>query len=142
MKRQIKSYKDLLDHFDAYPYSCKDGVLTRHDVPFTQWESRLSNTIYKHTTCGAWLQFVANGIQIGSIVEGVEQSAEPITLRFPFSAKQLGQAIDDIEQQCRDIWMETHGCDQCEADGWEDPETGYIRVNPNCPECKGEGIVI
>ena len=96
-------------------------------------------TLYRETECGAWLELVDPlTIKMGSIVEGVEECAEEITLKYPFKINCVWEALDQIEKDCDRIWMETHGCEDC---GDED-ETGYRSVNPNCKTCEGQGISI
>lgn len=87
-----------------------------------------------------------DGFMIGSIVEGVEWAATPITILFPCHDSKLYDAIKQVEKDCQFIWDSTHGCEEC----GKDPETGdqcenewgYISVDPNCPNCEGRGVVI
>ena len=86
------------------------------------------------------------GFTVGSIVEGVDWSATPITILFPCHDSKLYDAIKQVEDECQEIWDQTHGCEEC----GKDPETGkqhenewgYISVDPGCPKCQGEGIAI
>lgn len=95
---------------------------------------------YKGTDCGAWLELRDPvTIEMGSIVEGVEECSETHTLTFPFEEKQVWDALDAIEKDCERIWNETHGCEDCYP---VDEETMYIPVNPECKTCGGDGIVI
>lgn len=151
---EIKNFKDLAEHLCIWPISSKDGITTTHrDLPFEKWESRCSRRVYKNTSCGAWLAFVDGGIKVGSIVEGVDQEAESITLQFPFTPDDLSNALQDIEDQCSKIWNNTHGCDECaKLWGMHDPEDGmpiegYDGITPthkDCtnPDCLGTGVVI
>lgn len=103
----------------------------------------ISHWVYKYTDCGAWVDARdvggQPGIGIGSIVEGVDQTTDTQTLAFPFTEKQLWDALQHVEEQAEEIWMDTHGCEAC---GEEDPETGYRHVNPDCKTCGGHGGVI
>lgn len=78
------------------------------------------------------------GITIGSIVEGVDFDASPVDLQFPFTIEELDKAIQSVEDECEYIWQQTHGCEDCNTPG----EWGHDAINPNCPTCRGEGIII
>jgi len=89
-------------------------------------------------------------LTLGSIVEGVEQEATPIPLWFPFESTDLDNALEQIEQECDEIWYSTHGCPDCWTYDRAIPEhekerlwlVGATFVNPICPTCEGEGIII
>jgi hypothetical protein len=101
---------------------------------------RWSRSIYKGTACGAWLELTdAFTVSIGSIVEGVEQCAEVQYLSWPFTREQFWDAVQAVEDECDEIWKETHGCDDC---GPEDDWTGFRAINPDCKTCNGGGTVI
>ena len=89
-------------------------------IRFKELERYIDRRIYKATSCGAWLRFInidnTDAIEVGSIVEGVEQCAESNKLKIPFLESDLWSAIDDIEEQCKTIWNNTHGCEQCPMD--------------------------
>ena len=96
-------------------------------------------SVYKGTNCGASLDLEDPiTIRLGSIVEGADECAEPITLVYPFEAKEIWDALEDIEEQCKSIWMTTHGCEDCfpDIEGEDKP------VRLDCPTCKGQGIII
>ena len=97
-----------------------------------------SKSLYKGTACGAWLALLDHQtIQVGSIVEGSEYEVDPNDLVWPFTREQFWDTVQDIEDQCQEIWMDTHGCEKCaELTGEDGP------VHPDCPECEGLGIVI
>ena len=97
-------------------------------------------TAYKGTSCGAWLTLKdPKTIKMGSIVEGVDQCVTPIALTFPFTSKEVWDALTEIEQEADRIWNETHGCEVCYPDS--DPDE-FTAVNPDCKNCNGEGICI
>lgn len=85
----------------------------------------------------AWI----DAISFGSIVEGVDPTTETYTVRLPCVAQDIWDALDNVEREAKYIWSQTHGCEQCEADGWIG-EWGYPMINPDCPVCHGEGEVI
>lgn len=103
----------------------------------------ISHWTYKYTDCGAWVDARQiggrAGIGTGSIVEGVDRVTDIQELAFPFTEKQLWDALQRVEEQAEKIWDETHGCEACSE---EDPETGYRQVNPECKACGGHGEVI
>lgn len=112
--------------------------------------SWINRRVYKGTSCGAWFEYAHGGHQerytgyffdtvtVGSIVEGVDEGAEPNSLTFPFLEKDFWGAVDDIENQCSEIWNNTHGCEQCPMDVYE----CFHIISPDCPNCHGEGVII
>ena len=121
----------------------------------------IERTVYKYTNCGAWFSFEgrSNGgwdhwgevqlrddslynsggeVTVGSIVEGVDYGTEGHTLQFPFTLVEFNQALDEVEGEAKDIWNDTHGCDDCGIES----EFGGQAINPDCPTCKGEGIIM
>ena len=109
------------------------------DISADELESRLSRRVYKGTACGAWLQLDdSTSITVGSIVEGCDFGATPISLSWPFTNDEFWQALQDIEDECKYIWDQTHGCDDCDTEG----EWGHPAINPNCKTCKGDGAII
>ena len=121
----------------------------------------IERTVYKYTNCGAWFSFEgrSNGgwdhwgevqlrddslynsggeVTVGSIVEGVDYGTEGHTLQFPFTLVEFNQALDEGEGEAKDIWNDTHGCDDCGIES----EFGGQAINPDCSTCKGEGIIM
>lgn len=84
------------------------------------------------------------GVVFGSIVEGSDQYAEPVRVEFPCTDDDIDLALQDVDDQCNDIWNETHGCPHCYHDGDDEAFEAAAEhpVNPNCKECGGHGIVI
>ena len=118
---------------------CAERFIDCHRDGITNNVSRWKKSIYKGTACGAWIALVDNEtVQIGSIVEGIEQCAESVNLTWPFTSDDFWAAVQDIEDQCSELWNKTHGCDDCP----ENPEDGYNMIDPNCPTCKGKGTII
>jgi len=120
----------------------------------TNWSGdtlqRVTNWIWQENSGGTWskrvefqvevpsLRMNHGGVRIGSIVEGVEQCAEPVELMFPFTEDDWDNAIRSVEDEVHEIWMETHGCEDCATDdiGWGKP------VDPDCKTCRGHGCAI
>ena len=79
------------------------------------------------------------GVSIGSIVEGVDFDCTTIVLHDDeFTVEAFWKAVEDVNDEADEIWKATHGCDDCP----ENPENGYRMIDPNCPTCKGEGVII
>lgn len=53
------------------------------------------------------------GVTIGSIVEGIEASASPVELEYPFTEEDFDNAVQTIEDEVDMLWNETHGCNDC-----------------------------
>ena len=106
----------------------------------TSW-SRLTHSAYKYTSCGLSLYHtdeVAGRVVISSIIEGIDQTTDSYALDWPFTAQQVEATIDRVEKEAKAIWDATHGCEDC---GPEDM-FGYRQVNPLCPSCAGDGIIL
>jgi len=102
--------------------------------------ARLSNRVYKGTDCGAWLQIDdSTSITVGSIVEGCDFGASPVSISWPFTKDKFWESLQEVEDECKYIWEQTHGCDDC---GGGEGEWGHPAINPNCPTCKGHGAII
>lgn len=106
--------------------------------------NNLQKTVYKYTDCGAWIDTETEGqITMGSIVEGVDQCTETYTLIFgKFTLNDFNKALDQIEDEAKQIWNETHGCDDCYPDLPQDDMWIGNPVNPECKSCEGYGAVI
>jgi hypothetical protein len=102
-------------------------------------EHSIRSLLYKHTPAGISCTFEKDKLVIHSIVEGVEMYPESVYLHYPFTEKEFWDACDTVNEEACEIWDATHGCEAC---GEEDPETGWVRINPDCPECRGGGTII
>ena len=100
---------------------------------------QVKRNTYKYTDCGAWIEEDEKGITVGSIIEGVDWGVVPIKLNYPFQIKEFWNALDEVEKEAKEIWNDTHGCDDCDM---EHPEYGTQMINPNCKTCEGEGVII
>ena len=112
-----------------------------HSYPGYSTQLAVERGVYRHTICGAWVNFPTEGpprVELGSIVEGVDQVTSTHTLTWPFEMDQWWKTLAAVETEAQEIWEATHGCPDC---GNED-ETGYIPINRKCPSCQGEGQVI
>ena len=101
--------------------------------------AQLKRSIYKYTSCGAWIIETEYGVELGSIVEGVDEGTQTYALNFPFSIDQFQDALQSVEDEAQEIWNATHGCEDC---GDECVHTGYTPINPECKTCEGFGTII
>jgi len=117
----------------------------------------IAHRIYDETECGAYLAIQGegddiDGITVGAVVDGTEHVTRIVYLPFPFYPGDLRDALALVEAEAKAIWDETHGCPDCfggdettnafsevSADG---DDLGERPVDPDCPTCHGEGIVI
>lgn len=110
-------------------------------IPEDKVQRYISSHLFKFTTCGAWIKFNEGGVEVGSIVEGTDVETASHTLGYPFTLGEYYSIVEQVENEARYIWSQTHGCEQCEQDGYEG-EWGHVAVNPNCPVCHGRGATI
>lgn len=113
-------------------------------------------------TLGTWEDMQKRGdivdeVLIGSIVEGVDAEASPVPVRLDdirskrsksgnVTAHSLrsafGAAVRAVNDEAKDIWFDTHGCEACLAH-WEDEGIpGATAIWTECPECDGQGTII
>ena len=111
---------------------------------------------------GTWEEMLRRGdivdeLLVGSIVEGVDAEASPVSVRLAdIRSKRsksgtvtahslrsaISTAVQDVNDDARRIWDDTHGCDACIAH-WEQQGFADSRaVWPDCPECDGDGTII
>ena len=108
---------------------------------------QLKRNVYKYTSCGAWVLMREQGVELGSIVEGVDEGTETHKLNYPFTIDQFQDALQAVEDEAKEIWNATHGCEDChdepQVDEWgNENEFGAWPINPECKSCKGEGAII
>ena len=89
--------------------------------------------LYKNTTCGIGFSYGASGVVVVGYCEGTNGDCAPHRLSWGFTAEQFDEAVQRADQDGCDLWDATHGCDDCGCDG---------AVNPGCPTCGGQGVVI
>ena len=98
----------------------------------------ISRSISKGTDCGAFVESIRGGVRVGSIVEGCDIQTSNHDLQFPFSMDTFWQATKKVEVEANFIWNQTHGCSEC----WVGEFPGYTAINPDCPSCHGNGVVL
>jgi hypothetical protein len=67
-------------------------------------EEDAKRNLYKYTDCGAWVEFLEDGIKLGSIVEGCDEGTDTHTLFYPFLETDYDETIQEIEKQADLIW--------------------------------------
>lgn len=109
-------------------------------------EIRIKRDIYKMTECGAWFKSDPFCISIGSIDEGVDAETVTQVLTYPFDLDEFWGALKLVEIEADEIWMNTHGCENCyaryEMGRKVECEAGCKPVDPNCRMCGGKGVSI
>ena len=73
----------------------------------------------------------------GSICEGADAEAKASPVDLPCAPKDLDDAVSNVEDQVNQIWLDTHGCEDCNEDG----QVGG-HVDPECRTCGGDGVVL
>jgi hypothetical protein len=85
-------------------------------------ESQIKKAVYKHTECGAWIEFEEHGIRLGSIVEGCEEGCQNYFLTWRnVTEEAITERLDAIEKEADAIWK---WANENREDGQTDAETG------------------
>jgi len=89
---------------------------------------------------------------VSGYCEGTDIECVDHRVLLPTSSKKVDEAISAADKDGCDLWMETHGCEKCHPYGWADEHgnewspdgDNWIGqpVNPDCAECKGEGVPV
>lgn len=89
---------------------------------------------------------------VSGYCEGTDIECVDHRVLLPTSSEKVDEAISAADKDGCDLWMQTHGCEKCHPYGWADeygnewsPDgDNWIGqpVNPDCAECKGEGVPI
>lgn len=104
----------------------------------TEIEKSVARRLYKDTTCG--ISFWTDGTEIVlcGYCEGTDWDLPGHVLTYPFTEAELWAAVAAADKDGCDAWDESHGCDSCGTEN----EYGVIPINPGCPSCKGEGVIL
>ena len=73
-----------------------------------------------------------------TLVDDSELGTEIHELVYPFTMQEFRDTLDKMHRQANDIWLATHGCDDC---GPPAPPFGHIKVNDECTTCHGDGYI-
>jgi len=77
-------------------------------LPEAEVKSLIEKNVYKFTDCGAWIKFMDNGIELGSIVEGSDAEVSSDPLIYPFPEIDIEETIDYIEREASWLWTEAN----------------------------------
>lgn len=109
---------------------CGVGI---HGMTPEDAEKKVARYLFKYTVCGVTFSSDEYGLQVGGYCEGVDGEPLPHQLPWGCTSADFEEAVDAAEMDAAELWSTTHGCDVCLfAPG----------VDPDCPECDGEGVVI
>jgi hypothetical protein len=86
MTEIIRHQKDMLDLLAA------DNV------------EQAKHHVYKYTDCGAWIEFMPDGIRVGSIVEGCDFGTAIYPLKYTFTDADYEARIAAIEAESDALW--------------------------------------
>jgi hypothetical protein len=121
-------YGVLAPHGEAYPPESMPRDVVEYALPFdgTIDSSEIlalkpvdgeagsgSRTSYRVQCVVSRKQYrvVAEGVTIGSIVEGSDAEVMPVTLRYPFTRDEWDRAVEDVEMEASMLWDEANGSD-------------------------------
>lgn len=92
----------------------------------------IAHRVYKDTS-GSCFTADETKVTVAGYVEGCDGECPRHELAFPFTPDAFDEALKDCDREADELWMDTHGCEDCGLDG---------RVNPECPSCGGDGVVL
>tara|TARA_R110000764_G_scaffold35204_1_gene78706 strand:+ start:2714 stop:3070 length:357 start_codon:yes stop_codon:yes gene_type:complete len=103
------------DYLDPDRYLGNDTELNEDDVydiaSFLELRNldeatfdQIKRNTYKFTDCGAWVSEDEHGIDVGSIVEGVDEGTPTHSLKYPFPIKKFWEELQAVEDEADQIW--------------------------------------
>jgi len=104
ISRMHDDYLDPDKHL--WPEEPPEAYQTVLDFFSAENEEQCKRRIYKHTRCGAWIEFTEGGIVIGSIVEGCDFGTATYPLHYAdkFTSADIQARIDAVEKEADAIW--------------------------------------
>jgi len=123
--------------------------LAAHLGAYEDTEQSIARRVYKDTSCGCGAGVDSEGFFVSGYCEGSDRLHEVYHVAWGCDSDDIDKAIEQADKDGCDTWNETHGCEKCNPDGWCD-EWGNVGkpgevggpVNPDCPECDGDGIIL
>jgi len=102
--RMHDDYLDPDKHL--WPEEPPEAYQTVLDFFSAENEEQCKHRIYKHTRCGAWIEFKESGIVIGSIVEGCDFGTATYPLHYSkkFTSADIQARIDAVEKEASAVW--------------------------------------
>jgi hypothetical protein len=71
--------------------------------------NKFQKALYKGSEAGIWVKAKQQDqITIGSIVEGSDAEAAPITLTWPFTDKEIWAAVQELNDEACALWGEAN----------------------------------
>ena len=123
----------------------EEGILRK-----TRRGTRYLLTISVKETRSGWVRGPI--FSVSGYCEGTDIDCDPHRVLLPTTSKKVDKAIDAADKDGCDLWQQTHGCEKCHPEGWCDERGNTFSpegdnwigqpVNPDCTECKGEGVVL
>ena len=106
----------MIDMTAEFPrtISCADDILK---ACWCTTIEQLQKTIFKATECGAWVDVTAEGVQVGSIVEGDDAEVTADLLRFPFGENDFWRTLKEVDELACGIWNDMMR-DAAREDDW------------------------
>jgi hypothetical protein len=65
-------------------------------------------TLYKQTSCGAWLKVEGDNVTLGCIIEGSDAEVKADALAFPFSVSDLEHTMAWVDDRADELWVEAN----------------------------------
>lgn len=87
---------------------------------------------------------------VSGYCEGSDREHQERTVSFPCTPAEIDDAISAADEDGKQTWNETHGCQACWPEGYSDEHGNEWTVedwvgqpiNKDCENCKGNGVVI
>ncbi|MFZ9681385.1 MAG: hypothetical protein ACO3CL_08195 [Bacteroidia bacterium] len=95
----------------------QEAIAQSIGLPRDARESDIDRALYKGTDCGAWIKFDADGILVGTIVEGSDAE---------FSERISLDGLDDLDQDeadrelCERFWSAVEAIESAASDAWHE----------------------
>ena len=86
----------------------------------------------------SWIHVDNDHVKLGRSEGEADHGADFVILYFPFRGEALSRSLMVIDREPSMLRQATQGCPDC---GPTDPETGFIRIEPTCFSCGGEGAI-
>lgn len=89
---------------------------------------------------------------VSGYCEGSDRDHQEYVVPLPCTPEQIDEAISAANEDGEQTWDETHGCPECQPEGycdewgneWTPEDDNWIGqpINPDCASCEGAGVVI
>lgn len=111
--------------WDAEEDSTKELICNLED--FARWYGcetvdELERALFKNTECGMAYSATETALTLVGVVEGADCDGPSATLRYPFTVKEVKDAIEELETLAAEMWREWNCPDDTETT-WNTEET-------------------